>query len=150
MTTFPVFGGCLCGNVRYKITGAAHCIVHCHCSKCRRIYASLVGTGAIIEKKFVTIDKGEKNLTAYEDSRVKRQFCSTCGCSLFYYSNSLQNMMFYYPATLDEGVHPGHPEGTEHHIFVGSKAEWEHFEDNLPRHDGSVGLAVLMNDHQQA
>jgi len=29
--------------------------------------------------------------------------------------------LFYYPATLDGAVHPGHPEGSEHHVHVGSK-----------------------------
>jgi hypothetical protein len=39
------------------------------------------------------------------------------------------------PATLDGGVHPGHPEDKEAHTFVASKAEWDHFSDDLPRYD---------------
>lgn len=144
MTTFPVSGECLCGSVRYTVSGPAHCVVHCHCSMCRRIYARLVGTGATIEQENMTIDKGEANLTTFEDSGVRRQFCQTCGCSLFYFAEGLQGMMFYYPSTLDGGVHPGHPKGGEHHVFVGSKAEWESFEDNLPRHEEGVGLAALI------
>jgi hypothetical protein len=52
-------------------------------------------------------------------------------------------MVFYFPATLDNGAHPGHAEGTEHHVFVDSKAAWEGFEDNLPRHAQGVGIAAL-------
>jgi len=51
--------------------------------------------------------------------------------------------MFYYPAALDDGVHPGHPEGNEHHVWVESKANWETFEDKLPRHKEGVGQAAL-------
>ena len=144
MTTFPISGGCLCGGVRYTVSGSADCVVHCHCSQCRRSYASMIGTAATIEQKLVKIDEGEENLTTYEiPPRVRRQFCRTCGCSLFYFDKNFPEIMFYYPSTLDEGVHPGHSEGREHHVYVGSKADWEFFEDAMPRHKEGVGLAEL-------
>ena len=146
MTTFPVFGGCICGSVRYTVNGPAHCVVHCHCSMCRRSYASLVGTGATIEQKQVKLDKGEEKLETYEaPPGIRRQFCRKCGCSLFYFDDSLPEMLYYFPATLDGGVHPGHPDGAEYHVFVESKADWEAFEDNLPRHSEGVGAAALSN-----
>ena len=146
MTIFPVSGGCVCGSVRFTVNGPAICVVHCHCSMCRRSYASLVGTGATIEQKQVKLDQGKKNLATYESPPgVRRQFCRTCGCSLFYFDDSLPEMLYYFPATLDDGVHPGHADGAEHHVFVESKAEWEAFKDNLPRHPEGVGLAALSN-----
>ena len=145
MTNFPISGGCICGSVRYTVNGPAKCVVHCHCSQCRRSYASLVGTGATIEQKHVKIDKGEENLMTYEKPLgVRRQFCRTCGCSLFYFDKKFPEVIFYYPATLDDGVHPGHPEGAEHHVFVDSKAGWEAFKDELPRHAEGVGQAALI------
>jgi len=145
MTTFPVSGGCLCGSVRYTVHGPANCVVHCHCSECRRSYASLVGTAATIEKKQVKIDQGEENLATYDaQPGVQRQFCRTCGCSLFYFADNLPGIVFYYPTTLDGGVHPGHPEEAEHHIFVESRVDWEAFEDKLPRHAQGVGLEALI------
>lgn len=138
MTTLPISGGCLCGRVRYTVDGPPEKIVHCHCSVCRRSYASLVGTGAQIKREQVKIEKGENNLTSYQmPSGDRRQFCRTCGCSLFYFVSDLSESMFYFPATLDGGIHPGHPEGSECHVYVGSKAEWEHFSDTLPRFDKS-------------
>ncbi len=149
MPTFPVSGGCLCGSVRYTVSGPALCVVHCHSSICRRIHASLVATGATIERENLSIDKGEANLTTFEDLGVRRQFCRTCGSSLFYFADDLQGMMFYYPSRLDGGVHPGRPEGAEHHVHVGSKADWECFEDNLSRHKEGVGQATLMKLSEQ-
>ncbi len=135
MTKFPVSGGCHCGSVRYRVQGPANCVVHCHCSNCRRSYASLVGTAAVIERAKIIIEKGESHLTTYATPpEVQRQFCQKCGCSLFYSLDALPDLVFYYPATLDGGIHPGHPEGAERHIYVGSKAEWEQFEDDLPKH----------------
>lgn len=29
-------GGCLCGAVRYRVTGKPYHVTHCHCSMCRR------------------------------------------------------------------------------------------------------------------
>ena len=147
MTTFPISGGCLCGSVRYTVSGPAHCVVHCHCSLCRRSYASLVGTGATIDRNQVKIDEGEENLTSFETPPgIHRQFCRTCGCSLLYYLDNLPDIVFYYPATLDGGAHPGHPEGSEHHVHVGSKANWESFEDSLPRHNEGLEKTMLMNN----
>ena len=143
MTTFPVSGGCLCGSVRYTVSEPANCVVHCHCSLCRRSYGSLVGTGAIVERKYMKIEKGETNLTTYATPpEIQRRFCRTCGCSLFYYLDELPEKIFYYPATLDGGVHPGHPEGAEHHIHVGSKVTWEHFEDALPNYIEDMEIDV--------
>ncbi len=106
--------------------------------------ASLVGTGATIEQRQVKIDKGEEHLTTYEmPPRIRRQFCSTCGCSLFYFDSEFPNIMFYYPSTLDDGVHPGHSEERDYHVYVGSKADWEFFEDGLPRHDEGIEISML-------
>ncbi len=144
MPKFPISGECLCGKVQYTVNGPATCVVHCHCSMCRRSYASLVGTGATIEKKKVEIVKGKEFLTTFEaPPGVRRQFCRDCGCSILYFDDRLPEMVFYFPATLDGGSHPGHPEGSEHHVFVDSKADWEKFEDNLPRHAEGVGTAAL-------
>ena len=93
------------------------------------------------------IDEGEENLTSFETPPgIHRQFCRTCGCSLLYYLDDLPDIVFYYPATLDGGVHPGHPEASEHHVHVGSKANWESFEDSLPRHDEGLEKTMLTSN----
>ena len=146
MTGFPVFGGCICESVRYKVSAPARCVVHCHCSQCRRSYASLVGTGATIEKDKIELIKGEENLTTFEyPPGVRRRFCRKCGCSILYHDSNLTDMVFYFPSTLDGGMHPGHPEGNEHHVHVDSRASWEKFEDKLPRHAAGIEKATLEN-----
>lgn len=139
MSTFSVSGGCLCGSVRYTVTSAANCVVHCHCSRCRKGHASLVTTAAIVSRGGITIDRGIDNLTTFtHPPEVSREFCRTCGCSILYYTDKVPDVVFYYPATLDEGTHPGHPPGSEHHIYVASKAAWEVFETSLPWHEEDI------------
>lgn len=144
MNSYPIYGGCICDGVRYKVSGPASCVVHCHCSQCRRSYASLVGTGATIEKDHIEVIEGLENLTTYEFSaEVRRQFCKKCGCSILYYDDRFPGLVFYYPSTLDDGKHPGHPKDNEHHVFVDSKAKWEEFDDDLPKHATGIGEAYL-------
>ena len=133
MAHFPLHGGCHCGAVRYTISGPARSVQHCHCSRCRKLYASLCATGAVIERSKVAIT-GAENLTTYRSSAsFPDQFCKVCGCRLFSYEDSAPDIMYFAPATLDGGAHPGHPEGTESHIHMDSKAAWERVEESLPR-----------------
>ena len=37
-------GGCLCGVVRFEITGGIDDIVYCHCSRCRKAQGSANAT----------------------------------------------------------------------------------------------------------
>ena len=147
MKPTPLTGGCLCGQVRYSVSAPARSVVHCHCSQCRLSHATLVGTSAVLDRDQMTIEAGEANLTSFEHPPGNhRKFCRTCGSSLFYYADSLPEILFYFPATLDDGAHPGHEDGSEHHIHLASKAGWERFETHLPRHDGGIDRATLMNE----
>jgi hypothetical protein len=57
--------------------------------------------------------------------------------------------MYFFPATLDGGVHPGHPAGKECHIYVGSRSEWEHLSDELPKYD-TTSPDEIISDMQRA
>ena len=135
MTRFPVQGGCHCGAIRYTLLAPALSVQHCHCSRCRKVYGNLAAQGAVIRQSQIKIE-GESNLTTYRSSpSFADRFCRTCGCHLFSYEDSEKGLMYFSPATLDGGVHPGHPAGKETHILVGSKAEWEHIGGDLPQYD---------------
>jgi len=137
MTDFPIRGGCHCGAVRYTLLAPALSVQHCHCSLCRKRYGVLSAQGAVVARSSLGIE-GEDNLTSYVGSPGYRtQFCRTCGCPLFAYEESEKTVMYFAPATLDGGKHPGHPADKECHIHVGSKAEWERISDGLPQYTES-------------
>ena len=54
----PITGGCLCGGVRYTVTGPLRDIVACHCEQCRRSSGHFVAATACRQKYF-TLDKQE-------------------------------------------------------------------------------------------
>lgn len=135
MAEFPMHGGCHCGRVRYEVLAAPLSVQHCHCSQCRKGFATLSAQGAVIRRADIRIT-GEEALTRYRTSKsFEYRFCATCGSRLLAYEDSEPDLMYFMPATLDGGAHPGHPQDRESHIHVASKAPWERLADDLPKYD---------------
>ena len=138
MSRYPMAGGCVCGAVRYRLLGPPQSIQHCHCENCRKTSGEFSSTGAVIRRDLVDIE-GAQNLNGYRTSpSFERKFCRTCSCYLFAYEDSEPELFYFAPATLDGGKHPGHPAGSETHIYVRSKAEWEVIGDGLPQYETSA------------
>jgi hypothetical protein len=64
-------GRCLCGTVRYEVTGAIGPIVFCHCSQCRRAQGSAFGTNAELNAGDFALVAGADRITEYESSPGK-------------------------------------------------------------------------------
>lgn len=135
MTSFPIEGGCHCRAVRYTQLASALSVQHCHCARCRKLYGQLFASGGVIRRADLRIS-GADNLAKYRtSSSFENHFCRTCGCHLFAYEDSEPELMYYFPATLDGGKHPGHAASKESHIYAGSKAEWETIAGSLPQYE---------------
>jgi hypothetical protein len=136
MADDPLEGGCQCGAVRYRVGAAAREIYHCHCSMCRKLHGALFATWAVVPRGRIEVARGRDALAAYESSPgVRRRFCRGCGCPLFCEIDSDPDFDWFTPATLDGGVHPGHGEGHEQHIFVGSKVTWLEVHGDLKQYE---------------
>jgi hypothetical protein len=83
MTENAIEGGCLCGRVRYRVTGAPRSATCCHCSTCRR------ASGAPYVA-WATFPQAEFAFTGPEPARfrssadVERSFCPRCGTPLYF------------------------------------------------------------------
>ena len=136
MTTFdPIFGRCECGAVRYRVDAPAQELYHCHCSRCRRLHGALFATYAYIKREHLFVVQGEDGLATYHSPLAHWHFCRNCGCHLLAEHDHNPGAAWYMPATLEGTATPGHPEDTEKHIFVASKAHCETIADDLPRYD---------------
>lgn len=123
-----VTGSCLCGAVRYEITGTPGRTGHCHCSICRKSHGAAFVTWAMVEPGQFRWTSGAELVAAYESSAQRaRCFCSRCGSALV--STLGGNVMEVALGTVDgdPGVRPGE------HIFVGSRAPWYEIADALPQ-----------------
>ncbi len=78
-----VTGGCLCGAVRYQVTGPLRDVVSCHCTHCRRTSGHFVAATAARSSDVVLLE--ESGLRWYTASnKTRRGFCDRCGSSLFW------------------------------------------------------------------
>ncbi len=76
-------GGCLCGDIRYRVTGEATHTNICHCTQCQRQTGSLIGAFFTYPLDRFEILQGKP--TAYRASDfAAREFCARCGSTLFW------------------------------------------------------------------
>jgi hypothetical protein len=80
--TVRATGGCLCGAVRYEITGPLRDIVMCHCRRCLRTHGHVAAYSACARSDLALLR--DDGLRWYEGDDRARGFCSRCGASLFW------------------------------------------------------------------
>ena len=124
-------GSCLCGAVRYEITGELGPIMLYHCSKCRKASGSAFNAVSAVSVRNYHLLSGQEAIAKYESSPgIRLAFCRLCGSSLFSERDSMPDLLRVRIGTLDT------PVGTKPaaHIFVGSKADWFDIHDGAPQH----------------
>ena len=115
-------GECFCGSVKYEINSPLKNARSCHCSRCRKAFSSASSAFAEIgdTSKFKWTE-GEDKVQQYESEKGwGLGFCKVCGSTLCgLYQGSVIGVTL---GTVDGD--PGVEIGK--HIFVGSKAPWDH------------------------
>lgn len=125
-------GGCLCGAVRFEIHGPISDIVYCHCSECRRVQGSAFATNGVVASADFRFAQGEENLSSYESSPGQfKYFCKTCGSPILSKRPAAPASVRVRLGTIESDI----SERPGAHIFVGSKANWDHICDNLPQYE---------------
>ncbi len=121
-------GSCLCGAVKFEVTGALPPPDACHCSQCRRTSGHYWASTDVPSEALVIEDKGK--LTWFHSSeKVRRGFCSTCGSSLFW-DPIHKPMIAVAMGAFDR------PTGTHlaMHIYVHSKGDYYEIGDGVRQH----------------
>ena len=134
-SAFPTrAGGCLCGAVRFRATLSALHADACHCGMCRR-WAG----GSFMTAHCETLEIEDKSaLGVYESSEWgQREFCKTCGSSLFWRMRGERGFAAVAVQTLDDlsGF-----EFTEE-IFIDNKPALYAFAGDRPRLTGAEVIA---------
>ena len=99
-------GGCLCGQIRYKVSAKPLQTVVCHCLNCQKQAGSAFSLVAFFSRDSLQLT-GE--LQTYEDKgtsgqTVYRRFCGTCGSPVITDTDNAPEMglIFIKAGTLDE------------------------------------------------
>lgn len=133
----PITGGCLCGGVRYTVTGPLRDIVACHCEQCRRSSGHFVAATACRQKYF-TLDKQETLRWYSAVKGFRRGFCNACGSSLFFEEEGGERISIA-AGTLDK------PQGLRigAHIFTAEAGDYYTIEAGVPQSAGIEHTVVL-------
>jgi hypothetical protein len=76
-------GSCLCGAVRFEITGALRPVIACHCLQCRKQTGNYMSATAAKDKYLRLVET--RGLEWYRSSEsARRGFCRECGSVLFW------------------------------------------------------------------
>ena len=95
-------GGCHCGAVRYRVSGAPEHVALCHCRDCRKASgAPIVAWVAFGESDFA-VTQGEAK-TRNSSGKAMRSFCGQCGTPLWFRNAEvLPGIVDVQLATLDD------------------------------------------------
>lgn len=129
MMTKALDGGCHCGAIRYRVTGAPKLTEFCHCRSCRRSIGSpLAAWAAYTHDRFDLLSGSPKEHQSSET--VTRSFCGTCGTSLTLKDRRFPEDIYITIPSLDQAeTLPPH-----FHIWRSQRLPWLETSDNLRRY----------------
>jgi hypothetical protein len=123
-------GSCLCGAVKYQVTGALRPVVACHCGQCQKTSGHHVAATSAKREDFKLLE--ERGLKWFSSTvGIRRGFCQQCGGNLFWDKAELPSISIF-AGTLDQ------PSGLQlvEHIYVEEKADYYEITDGLPQRPG--------------
>lgn len=123
-------GSCLCGEICFKLDGALEFFYLCHCAHCRKDTGSSHAANLFSATAKLEWLSSQDKVATYNlpQTRHTRCFCSMCGSAMPYVTEAL----IVVPSgclDTDLALKP------DAHIFVSSKALWDHDLADVPVFD---------------
>ena len=123
-------GGCMCGSVRYEVTGDETYAGVCHCDDCRRATGGAYVPWFGVKPDNFKVTKGE--ITQHESSSgIYRGFCGKCGSSLTYGGEGWNDIGITI-ASLDDpnAITP------QSNVFLRERLHWVKFNEDMRNYEG--------------
>jgi hypothetical protein len=128
MASTNLEGGCLCGAVRYRLSGKPIDAGYCHCRLCQRSSGAPVMAWATFAVTDCSYTQGTPAVYRSSASGL-REFCPVCGTQLVFRRPG-EKTVDVTMASLDDAT----AIAPEYHIWTASRIAWFDTQDELPRH----------------
>lgn len=125
-------GSCLCGRIKYEITGNFEKFFFCHCKYCQKDTGSAHAANLFSATSKLIWVKGEEEIQTYNhnNSGHIKSFCPVCSSALP--NIHMNGKLLVVPAgSLDSDIDMI-PTG---HIYIKEKAHWDHNLEKVPHYD---------------
>ena len=123
-------GGCLCGEIRYVITGPSAWVKQCCCKDCQKATGTGHTTILGIHKSQLDMRGSPKTYTNHGDTggSVTRHFCGNCGGRLYTSGDLPGETVIIQVGSLDDPdlVAP------DSVIYLKDAPAWDHFDPDIP------------------
>ena len=120
-------GSCLCGGVRFEVTGEFEPRSYCHCTSCKRLSGGAATANGRARSDSIRVMGGHELLRTYQPGEGSaKTFCSVCGSNLFGGGWPDSEFCSVRLPAIDTPFE-GRP---TRHIFTGSVAVWETIPDD--------------------
>jgi hypothetical protein len=142
-------GGCLCGEVRFSVTGRPLQVLVCHCNMCQRVTGSAFSVEPVFMKEQVAVSGQQLATYSYRSKDHGRilefSFCRTCGNRLGLTLERFPAVQVLYAGTFDQPAWLA----PSSHIFTDSAVPWlalpndvQCFKQHMFNADGKAAQAV--------
>ena len=123
-------GSCLCGAVKFAVTGPLRAVIACHCHQCRKQTGNYMSATGVKDQYLELTET--RGLKWYRSSdKARRGFCSECGSGLWSRDRETGDIRGVRMGTFDSD--PGVRPSRRH--YVDFAAPWEPIpDDGLPRY----------------
>ena len=135
-----VDGQCLCGKVRFEVSGNLGDVRLCYCELCRRANGTAFSANVRVPIASYKLLSGRELIREYESSPgAFRAFCSICGSPVFARVTSDPTTIRVRLGTLARSA-----EATvTAHVWVRSKPDWYSIEGDLPQYERGVAGSLV-------
>jgi len=121
--SFPQYGGCQCGALRYELSQPPLAIWACHCNQCRKQSGSAFGMSAGIAVETLRFIAGAPAVWPRRTDAghlTDCLFCARCGTRIAHRRRAHGGRMALKPGTLDDTswIAP------DRHVFTDTALDW--------------------------
>jgi hypothetical protein len=123
-------GSCLCGAVKFEVSGEPTRFYHCHCSRCRKVSGTGHASNLFLQPGTLSWLSGDALVRVFKVPEAKRfanSFCAACGSRLPRQATD-SDMVMIPAGSLDDAA----PIAPQARIFSESRAHWSCTDDDMP------------------